>query len=87
MRRNHEFQVPVRRNASVVRYKVWGFTARVLVETARVAFGRDPQFTFTTNIGDEELIRSLFEAGGFSDKGSGESTVQNAALGKGLGKL
>jgi len=26
------------------RYKVWGMTARILVETARVAFGEDPDF-------------------------------------------
>lgn len=70
-----------------MRYKVWGFTSRVLVETARIAFGRDPQFTFNTGIGDEELIRLLFEAGEFSDKGSGEGIAQKAFPGKGLGNL
>ena len=32
------------------RYKVWGMTARILVDAARVAYGEDPEFEVRTNI-------------------------------------
>jgi coenzyme A diphosphatase NUDT7 len=28
----------------LVRYKVWGMTARILVDAARVAYGEEPSF-------------------------------------------
>jgi len=28
----------------VMRYKVWGMTARMLVDAARIAYGEDPEF-------------------------------------------
>lgn len=30
--------------AGMTRYKVWGMTARILVDAARIAYGEDPKF-------------------------------------------
>jgi hypothetical protein len=88
VQRNHEFQAPVWEKASFVRYKVWGLTARILVETARIAYGRNPQFSFAKNIGDEQLIRSMFNGGKQAEENrSGESAVQKALPGKRLENL
>jgi hypothetical protein len=34
------------------RYRVWGMTARILVDCARVAYGSEPQFEHTNHFGD-----------------------------------
>jgi 8-oxo-dGTP pyrophosphatase MutT (NUDIX family) len=34
------------------RYRVWGMTARILVDCARVAYGGEPQFEHTNHFGD-----------------------------------
>ncbi|KAG0636479.1 NUDIX hydrolase domain-like protein [Tuber brumale] len=60
--KNHEFQAPVWNGAKLLRYKVWGMTARVLVDAARIAYGRDPDFASPKSIGDEDFIASSFAA-------------------------
>ena len=47
-------------------YKVWGLTARILLDAARVAYGEDPSFEFNEGFGDEEMIRRLVEGGRMS---------------------
>ncbi|RPB00889.1 hypothetical protein L873DRAFT_1765344 [Choiromyces venosus 120613-1] len=79
--KNHEFQAPVWNGAKLLRYKVWGMTARVLVDAARIAYGRDPDFTSPKSIGDEDYIASCLAAGEM-----GEST-RFGGSGKGQGNL
>ncbi|KAF6838470.1 NUDIX domain-containing protein [Colletotrichum musicola] len=38
------------------RFKVWGLTAHMLVDAARVAYGREPEFECNRHYGDEEII-------------------------------
>ncbi|KAI1177412.1 hypothetical protein F4777DRAFT_541936 [Nemania sp. FL0916] len=45
------------------RFLVWGMTGRILVDAARVAYARDPDFEHNTHYGDEELIEKGAEEG------------------------
>lgn len=38
-------------------------TARILVDAARIAYGRDPEFSFVEQVGDEEMIKNLLDEG------------------------
>lgn len=54
-------------------FRVFGLTARILVDCARVAFGRDPEFEHNGELGDEEMVRRLVGNGrlaGEREKGS-----------------
>lgn len=59
----HEFQAPVWSSSSLTRHRIWGMTARILVDAARIAYGRDPEFSFVEGVGDEDMIRILLEKG------------------------
>lgn len=61
--RMHEFQAPVWSSSSITRHRVWGMTARILVDAARIAYGRDPEFSFVERVGDEEMIKNLLDKG------------------------
>ncbi|KAI0203732.1 NUDIX hydrolase domain-like protein [Astrocystis sublimbata] len=47
----------------VQRFLVWGMTGRILVDAARIAYGRDPEFEHNDNYGDETLITQQAEQG------------------------
>jgi len=44
-------------------FRVFGMTARILVDAARVAFGEEPEFEHNSHFGDEEMIARLFRLG------------------------
>nr|KMM69607.1 NUDIX domain-containing protein [Coccidioides posadasii RMSCC 3488] len=48
------------------RYRVFGMTARILVDAARVAYGEDPEFEHNSHFGDEDMIGRLKRLGRFS---------------------
>ncbi|THZ57948.1 hypothetical protein D6C85_10343 [Aureobasidium pullulans] len=50
------------------RYRVFGMTARILVDAARVAYGRDPEFEHNSHFGDEEMIAKLMKMGRLKPK-------------------
>jgi hypothetical protein len=50
------------------RYRVFGMTARILVDAARVAYGEEPQFEHNTHFGDEEMIERLIQIGRLSEE-------------------
>lgn len=52
----------------VGRYMVWGMTGRMLVDTARVAYAREPEFEHNKHFGDEALLEKLAGAGRLYDK-------------------
>ncbi|PWW78805.1 hypothetical protein C7212DRAFT_360871 [Tuber magnatum] len=79
--KSHEFQAPVWSGAKLLRYKVWGMTARVLVDAARLAYGQDPAFPSPKTIGDEDFIASSFAAGEVDESaGSGGSGKRQGNL-------
>ena len=50
------------------RYKVWGMTARMLVDAARIAYGEKPEFEHNSHFGDEEMILELEKMGRLTPK-------------------
>ncbi|KAL4969470.1 NUDIX hydrolase [Aspergillus stella-maris] len=42
-----------------IRYRVFGMTARILVDVARIAYDKQPDFEHNAHAGDEELISTL----------------------------
>lgn len=47
----------------LTRYRVWGMTARILVDAARLAYDEKPEFDFNEHMGDEKMIENLFAMG------------------------
>ncbi|KAJ5965408.1 hypothetical protein N7481_012122 [Penicillium waksmanii] len=50
----------------VQRYRVFGMTARIIVDAARVAYGREPEFEHNSHFGDEAMIAQLRRMGRLS---------------------
>lgn len=48
-------------------FRVFGMTARIMVDAARVAYGEEPQFEHNSHHGDEEIIGRLIKMGRFSE--------------------
>jgi hypothetical protein len=61
------------------RFRVFGMTARILVDAARVAFGREPKFEHNIHLGDEDMIAGLIRGGGFEpdEESTGGVTIAN----------
>lgn len=61
------------------RYKVWGMTARILVDAAKIAYAEMPDFEHNKHAGDEEIIMQLEEMGKLTEKkrvtGDSETTT------------
>ncbi|KAL4882789.1 NUDIX hydrolase domain-like protein [Aspergillus karnatakaensis] len=54
-----EKETQTENEGGVSRYTVWGMTARILVDVARIAYDAEPEFEHNTHSGDEELITRL----------------------------
>jgi len=63
----------------IQRFLVWGMTGRILVDAARIAYGREPEFEHNTHIGDEKLIAEL------EDGGKGRLAEEKEKRGDGVG--
>ncbi|KAI5786427.1 hypothetical protein DFH27DRAFT_575463 [Peziza echinospora] len=62
-------------------YRVWGMTSRILLDAARIAYGRDPEFECLEEVGDEGLIGALWEHGAIrKERFQGEDDVIAGAL-------
>lgn len=48
-------------------FRVFGMTARILVDAARVAYGEEPQFEHNSHFGDEDMIARLLKVGRLSE--------------------
>jgi hypothetical protein len=48
-------------------FRVFGMTARILVDAARVAYGEEPEFEHNSHYGDEEMIGRLIRMGRLSE--------------------
>lgn len=53
-------------SGELTRYRVFGMTARILVDVARVAYNEEPEFEHNSHFGDEELIAKLRRMGRLS---------------------
>ncbi|OKL58035.1 hypothetical protein UA08_06741 [Talaromyces atroroseus] len=51
------------RSGELTRYKVFGMTARILVDAARLAYHEEPEFEHNSHFGDEEMIAKLQRIG------------------------
>ncbi|KAF1840553.1 uncharacterized protein K460DRAFT_371753 [Cucurbitaria berberidis CBS 394.84] len=49
-------------------FRVFGMTARILVDAARVAYGEEPEFEHNSHFGDEEMIGRLLKMGRLSEE-------------------
>ncbi|KAG8666020.1 8-oxo-dGTP diphosphatase [Fusarium poae] len=50
------------------RFKVWGMTARILVDAARIAYAQEPGFEHNDSFGDEDIIAHADSLGELGDK-------------------
>ncbi|EGZ77354.1 hypothetical protein NEUTE2DRAFT_78767 [Neurospora tetrasperma FGSC 2509] len=64
------------------RYKVWGMTARILVDAATVAYGEEPEFEHNSHFGDERMIMGLDKLGMLGEKTKKESVFTQEDLKK-----
>lgn len=44
-------------------FRVFGMTARILVDAARAAYDEEPEFEHNSHFGDEDMIGRLFRLG------------------------
>lgn len=51
-----------------VSHSVWGMTARIMVDLAKIAYAREPEFESDTEIGDEDLIQELVDTDQMKEK-------------------
>ncbi|OJD15108.1 hypothetical protein AJ78_04625 [Emergomyces pasteurianus Ep9510] len=51
----------------LTRYRVFGMTARIVVDAARVAYAEEPQFEHNSHFGDEDMIARLRKIGRFKE--------------------
>ncbi|GKZ17111.1 hypothetical protein AbraIFM66951_006798 [Aspergillus brasiliensis] len=54
------------KSSQVTRYRVFGMTARMLVDVARVAYAEEPEFEHNSHFGDEAMIEKLRKIGRLS---------------------
>lgn len=47
-------------------YRIFGMTARIIVDAARVAYAQEPEFEHNSHFGDEEMIVKLRRLGRLS---------------------
>jgi hypothetical protein len=50
----------------IERFRVFGMTARILVDAARLAFSEEPEFEHNSAFGDEDMIGRLLKVGRLS---------------------
>jgi hypothetical protein len=66
---------------SLHHFRVFGMTARILVDAARVAYGEEPEFEHNSHHGDEEMIGRLLRVGRMSEvRRKGEEPLTNEVL-------
>jgi hypothetical protein len=53
---------------SLTTFRIFGMTARILVDAARVAYGEEPEFEHNSHHGDEEMIGRLLKVGRLSEE-------------------
>ncbi|KAJ5970989.1 uncharacterized protein N7479_000907 [Penicillium vulpinum] len=62
--RMHQFFV----RTEIEVYRIFGMTARIIVDAARVAYAQEPEFEHNSHFGDEEMISKLCRLGRLSQE-------------------
>ncbi|KJR84866.1 uncharacterized protein SPSK_09200 [Sporothrix schenckii 1099-18] len=62
------------------RYKVWGMTARIIVDAAKLAYGETPAFEHNSHFGDERIIEGLEKMGRLGEKKKAGSELTHEDL-------
>ena len=60
---SHTNTLEAQEQGQVPRYRVFGMTARILVDAARVAYQQEPEFEHNSHFGDEAMIAKLRRLG------------------------
>lgn len=61
-------------------YRVWGLTARILIDSARIAYDEEPEFDYLKDIGEEKLLHRLLRLGKLSgERGKGSTMPRESA--------
>ena len=84
--RMHNFYIPkVDSNgrSSDEAYRVFGMTARILVDVAKVAYAEAPNFEHNEEMGEETMIRRLIASGRLSGTRKAGSQLTRAELAAG----
>ncbi|KZF25903.1 hypothetical protein L228DRAFT_279169 [Xylona heveae TC161] len=68
--------------SAVTRYRVWGMTARLLVDAARLAYDREPAFDHDSTFGAEDVIGKLLASGRLGDGRSQDDELAREELSK-----
>ncbi|KAF1942593.1 hypothetical protein EJ02DRAFT_162695 [Clathrospora elynae] len=61
-------------------FRVFGMTARILVDAARVAYGEEPEFEHNSHHGDEDIIGRLLRMGRLSEVRKKGEVLTNEVL-------
>jgi len=64
-------------DAGPTRYKVWGMTARILIDAARISYGEDPDFEYLPNFGDERMIEKMEKMGHLGEKATSSNLSES----------
>ncbi|CZS94444.1 related to coenzyme A diphosphatase [Rhynchosporium agropyri] len=62
----------------MMRYRVWGMTARMLVDAARLAYAEEPEFEHNNHFGDEPMIEDLYKTDRLGEKIPGGPDLTDA---------
>lgn len=69
---------------ALLHYRVWGMTARILIDAARIAYDKEPEFRCLEEKGDEDMITALWGQGMLrGERKHGEEFVLNEVFKKG----
>jgi len=69
---------------ALMHYRVWGMTARILVDVARIAYEKEPEFECLEEKGDEDLITALWDHGTLrEERKHGEEFILSEVFKKG----
>ena len=63
-------------------YKVWGLTARILIDSARIAYDEDPEFEFMSGIGEEAMLKRLWDRGRLKSERQQGDTMKRESVEK-----
>lgn len=64
-------------------FRIWGLTATIVVNAARLAYGREPEFAYSVRIGEEEdIIAKMLETGRLSEERKPGSKITREDLRK-----
>ena len=84
--RMHYFYIPRSPNnttsATEEPFKVFGMTARILVDAARVAYAEEPTFEYSSEFGDETMLRRLLKMGRLGAERRSGSQISREDLAK-----